>query len=277
MATPETNAFQTRDRRDDFPVFIHSELDDYGLNNVEFRVYSRLARRAGQSGRHSESVPNMAREFDVSVRTIQYALKILTACRLITRHARPGKTDEYSMNPRAVWQSKSLLISTRAQLKPSGATTEGTPSGATRDGGATGDRGVVQPEHGVVVQPEIDEGTPSEGTPKKVEEVDPRGHPFNHFAVVEYEAWFKTELSDVSAETIADTVTDNPISRIAWSDVLRTFKGNGYRARNVGNALDRYVNDLRKIESGLKDSPLPTTPERKQTIRERLQQEGVIA
>lgn len=145
-----TTRLRVRDHRNDFPVFIHSELDDYGLTPIEFRIYARLARRAGQHGKHSESIPNMAREFEVSIRTIQYTLKVLVACRLITRHPRAGKTDEYSLNPRSVWRNKSELAAVRVQVKPSGATRA---------------RGVVQPERGVVVQPEIDEGTPPEGTP----------------------------------------------------------------------------------------------------------------
>lgn len=268
MAFPETETFQTKDRRDDFPIFIHSELDDYGLNPVEFRVYSRLARRAGQHGKHSESVPNMAREFDVSIRTIQYALKVLIACRLITRHARPGKTDEYSLNPRSVWQNKTKLQETRARLKPSGATTEGTRSGATGDCGATREGGVVQQEIGVVVQPEIDEGTPSEGTPIKAEER--RGYPFDNFAVLEYCTAFNTELPIFQAETIAANVGDSDLSRAVWADVLRTFTGNGYQKNRAGNAVDRYVQDMRKIASGKKDSPIPQEQRRTPTIRERM-------
>lgn len=275
MASPGNDVFQTKDRRDDFPIFIHSELDDYGLSNAEFRVYSRLARRAGQHGKHSESVPNMAREFDVSIRTIQYALKVLIACRLITRHARPGKTDEYSLNPRTVWQPKAQLEATRAQLKPSGATTEGTRSGATRDGGATGEGGVVQPEHGVVVQPEIDEGTPSEGTPFKVEEGDRRGYPFDHFAVIQYQEHFKIELPNFSAEQIAVDVADTDISRAVWSDVLRQFKGNGYQARYAGNALDRYVNTMREIAAGKRQPPLLDKPKRTLTLTEQFKS-GVL-
>lgn len=271
MASPITDSFQSKDRRDDFPIFIHSELDDYGLTPVEFRVYSRLARRAGQHGKHSESVPNMAREFDVSIRTIQYALKVLIACRLITRHSRPGKTDEYSLNPRSVWQNKTHLQRTRTQVKPSGATTEGTQSGATKDGGATGEGGVVQPEHGVVVQPEIDEGTPSEGTPIKVEEGDSRGYPFDHFAVIEYQDHFKIELPILPAEQIATDVLDTQLSRLVWSDTLRTFKGNGYQPKYAGNALHRYVTTMREIASGARPSPLPDKPHRTTTLREKFE------
>jgi hypothetical protein len=147
-----------KDERSDFPIFIHSELDDYGLTPVEFRVYGRLARRAGQKGLAYESVARMAKEFGVSVRTVQRVLKLLIACGLIKRNARPGKTDLYSLNSRKLWQDKEKLPATRAKLFPrreirgSGATTEGV---------------VVTPEHGAVVTPETYEGYPIEGNPLK--------------------------------------------------------------------------------------------------------------
>lgn len=275
MASPSNETFQAKDRRDDFPIFIHSELDDYGLDPVEFRVYSRLARRAGQHGKHSESIPNMAREFDVSVRKVQYALKLLILCRLVTRHPRAGKTDEYSLNPRSVWRNKNQVAQMRDSLRVSGAPTAGTQSGAPSDGGAPGDRGVVHPQQGVVVHPQHDEGTPSEGTPIKVEEE--RGYPFDHFAVIAYCKEFKTELPIFPAETIATTVEDTELSRTVWADVLRTFKGNDYRPSHAGNAVDRYVQDMRKIASGKKQSPLTESvaPIRTETIKEKFER-GVL-
>ena len=101
-------------------------------------------------------------------------------------------------------------------------------------------------------------------------EGDPRGYPFDHFAVIEYSDHFQTELAIFQAETIAATVEDSPESRAVWSDVLRTFKGNGYQARYAGNALDRYVKDRREIAAGKKSSPL-TEGARTQTLRERFQ------
>jgi hypothetical protein len=151
---------KVRDGSAGMPIFIHSELDEYGLSPVEFRVYARIARRAGANGKHSESIPNMAHEFEICPRTVQYALRLLTTCGLISRHVRPGRTDEYSLNPRSRWRDKADLKKLRQQNVRSG--------GATTDRGAMRDRGVVQPQHGVVVQPETDEGTPFEGTPKEL-------------------------------------------------------------------------------------------------------------
>jgi hypothetical protein len=96
------------------------------------------------------------------------------------------------------------------------------------------------------------------------------GDPFDHFAVVEYSSTLQPEppLSRSQAESIAKTVTDTPPSSTVWTDVLRTFKGNGYHPRHAGNVVDRYVQDMRKIANGQRDVPI--SMERKQTIREKI-------
>lgn len=96
----------------------------------------------------------------------------------------------------------------------------------------------------------------------------PRGYPFDHFAVVEYESHFKTELAIFQAETIAQTVEETAQDRTLWSDVLRQFKGNGYQPRYAGNALDRFVRMKREIAAGKRDAPV--APARSITIRERM-------
>jgi len=165
----ENRKVEIHDNRNDLPIFIHSALDEYGLSCVEFRVYARLARRCG-SGAGFESVPNMARDFGTSDRTIQRSLQVLVACRLIGRKERPGKSTLYTLNPQSAWLPKSNLARIREMVfKPSGERGRGdttTPrshvTGDTKDGG-----GVTQ-QHRVVVTPEKDEGTPIEGTPSKV-------------------------------------------------------------------------------------------------------------
>jgi DNA-binding transcriptional ArsR family regulator len=168
------DASEIQDGRDDMPIFIHSALDDYGLSPVEFRVYGRLARRCGR-GTGFESVPNMAKDFEVSERTVQRCLRLLVECRLISSTPREGKSTLYTLNPQKLWQTSGLLKETRervfgkkekrADLGVSGDTREG---GVTAAGGDTTAAGVVSPERGVGVTPETDEGTPSEGTPDKI-------------------------------------------------------------------------------------------------------------
>lgn len=105
---------------------------------------------------------------------------------------------------------------------------------------------------------------------KKEEAEDCRGYPFDHYAVAEYESYWKTEIPIYSAETIATSVEDTELSRAVWSNVLRIFKGNNYKPSHAGNAVDRYVQDMRKIASGKKESPIQQDQKRAQTIRERM-------
>lgn len=156
---------EIKDSRDDLPVFIHSELDDYGLSAIEFRVYARLARRCGH-GAAFESVPNMAKDFEVSHRTVQRSLKVLVKTNLVTETIRPGKPTLYTLNPQASWHSPRRLKAIREGVINK---KEKTPSGGdTTAGGDMRDGGGVTPRQGVGVTPQTDEGTPSEGSPPKV-------------------------------------------------------------------------------------------------------------
>ncbi len=165
-----------REGRDDLPVFIHRELDDYGLNCVEFRVYGRIARRAGESGRHFESAAKMAAEFEVSLSTIRRALKVLVLCRLVHKEVQPGKPTVYRLLPKREWAGRETVAAAReiALHRDSEGVSPQTGVGVSPEVGVEGprcvtrERGGVSPEVGVGVSPEITEGTPSEGTPPKV-------------------------------------------------------------------------------------------------------------
>lgn len=104
---------------------------------------------------------------------------------------------------------------------------------------------------------------------KKVEE---RGHPFSHFAVIEYTERLQPEppLAIHQAEVIAEAVADSDLSRAVWTKVLEMFKGNGYQRRHAGNAVDRYRSELLLIAQGKRESPIPAEAKRTTTIRERM-------
>lgn len=108
--------------------------------------------------------------------------------------------------------------------------------------------------------------------PLKKNPEEERGHPFDHFAVIEYTDSLQPDppLSIFQAETIAEAVADSELSRAVWSNVLEVFKGNGYQRRYAGNAVDRYRKQLKKIADGKQESPIPTEIKRVQTIRERM-------
>jgi hypothetical protein len=151
-------------------IFVHSELDEYGLTPIEFRVYGRLARRCCGSERAAyQSVPNMARDFGVNDRTVQRTLKLLVMAGLISAKLRPGDTTIYTLQPRSAWLPPKQLQTFRERIAPPKkskrlqvVTSEPGVGGDIRAGGG------VTSEPGGVVTSEPDKDTPSEDTPLKV-------------------------------------------------------------------------------------------------------------
>lgn len=150
-----------KDGRTDLPIFIHSEVDDYGLTPIEFRVYARLARRCGQEGA-KESVVNMAESFGVNRKTIQRCLQLLFKCRMVRMEVRPGYPNVYWLNPSHAWMPKEYLSTLRQQPDPCDIPDPATfqtqvPSVA---GGATS-----QTQGGATL--ETHKGTPTQGSPRR--------------------------------------------------------------------------------------------------------------
>ena len=108
----KTNALHVNDGRPSV-MFIHSVIDDYGLDVYAFRVYARLARRAGTNNSAYESVANMADACGMSERRLQEALQTLVDHGLVTREERRGKTTLYTLTPVDSWTEQ--VINTPAQ------------------------------------------------------------------------------------------------------------------------------------------------------------------
>lgn len=83
-------------------IRVDMELDLYGLDPYEFRLYGHIARRR----ECFSNLKTMAAICRMSVRQAQYALKNLEALGLITKERRPGKTDLYRVAPRDKWQRR---------------------------------------------------------------------------------------------------------------------------------------------------------------------------
>jgi DNA-binding MarR family transcriptional regulator len=95
------------DERDDLGiVFIHSSLDDLGLDPYQFRVYARIARRCGPSENGQgayESIENMAKGLLMSKKKIKESLKYLLDHGLLKRKTRPGSTSIYTLTSQKHW------------------------------------------------------------------------------------------------------------------------------------------------------------------------------
>lgn len=107
---PQTNhsggttaaAFEASDERD-LGAFIPRQLDDYGLDPYEFRVYSRVVRRAGGPRGCDESSANIAKAIGCQPKRVQEALALLTAAGLLRKESRPGKPSKYTLRPASEW------------------------------------------------------------------------------------------------------------------------------------------------------------------------------
>jgi DNA-binding MarR family transcriptional regulator len=80
-------------------AFIHADLDLYGLNPYQFRIYCHIARR-GQCYSSLKTIANICK---MSVRKTQYCLKELEELDLISKVIREGKTDIYELTDRSEW------------------------------------------------------------------------------------------------------------------------------------------------------------------------------
>ncbi|MCE2719810.1 MAG: helix-turn-helix domain-containing protein [Dolichospermum sp.] len=81
-------------------IFVHADLDLYGLSPYEFRLYAHVARR-GECFSSLETIANICK---MSVRKAQYGLKSLEKQGLIKKKIRKGRTDVYELTSRVEWK-----------------------------------------------------------------------------------------------------------------------------------------------------------------------------
>lgn len=142
------------DQRDDMPIFIHSELDDFGLNPFEFRAYAHLARRIGKrGGEYWESLKEGAAVCHMDVKTYRAALSSLEAHGLISREDRLGQTSIYRLAPKGAWRTPT----TSGRATTSGRGAENGTTTPTKNGGGTPTKSGTQRYS--------QEGNPLEGNP----------------------------------------------------------------------------------------------------------------
>ncbi|MHC5827776.1 MAG: hypothetical protein ACYT04_70800, partial [Nostoc sp.] len=106
----QAHGYIVQDDRDDFNfIFVHKELDDFGLDPYSFRIYSRIVRRAGK-GEAFESNKNMAIGCRMSEAQVKRSLKTLATHGLIIKESRPGTTCIYRVAPRRNWSNPIPII-----------------------------------------------------------------------------------------------------------------------------------------------------------------------
>lgn len=99
-----SRSISSSDDRESPIVYYDIELDDAGLNPYEFRIYGRIARRAG-GGDHSctESLTNMADGCQMSRSSLIRAIKGLLHRKMISRIRKDGDTSEYRLLDKKHW------------------------------------------------------------------------------------------------------------------------------------------------------------------------------
>lgn len=102
-------------------LFVHSSLDELGLDPYEFRVLAHIARRTGSltTGKCFASIGKMCQSCGMSRRKMQYAIKVLEEIKAIKKLT---TDDSYRTN---TWQlcvidktlTKEAVTAARAKVK----------------------------------------------------------------------------------------------------------------------------------------------------------------
>jgi DNA-binding MarR family transcriptional regulator len=106
-------------------LFVHSALDEYGLDVYEFRVLAHVARRDGKSTKGAgrgcfAKQKNIADACGMSHRKAQGVLGILYAAGLLEKETQKGSTNIYRVAPPSRWQDPGELLKIRKQSKDAG-------------------------------------------------------------------------------------------------------------------------------------------------------------
>lgn len=232
---------EVRDGRDDLPIFIHSELDDYPLTPLEFRVYARVARRCGTAGKFFEGPGKLAKAWGVGDRTIERCLLVLVGTRLVHKEVlgapRPSR---YTLTPRRTWVPADEVEAIRAQVygkkaKPDSVTGDTINAGDSVTGdtinSVTGDTidSVSGDPLSISLLKVLPEGTPKDSLSAGARE-----------AVVAFETTFGHPphlhgQTEIEAEALAAD-----FDPVLWLQVLRQCRTNLTPAKNVGTMLSIY-------------------------------------
>ena len=94
--------------KSELSLFVRREIDDYGLDPYEFRIYARITRRAG-NGEAWESITNMASACCMSLSRARRALHLLKLAKLVKSSERPGYSTVYRLTPQHKWVASECL------------------------------------------------------------------------------------------------------------------------------------------------------------------------
>jgi hypothetical protein len=92
-------------------LFVHSSLDDLGLDPEPFRVYCHLSRRAG-TGYAFPGLNSVAAACKINVKTARKAIQTLKELRMVDVQERAGHTSLYTLTASKEWVTPTTLTPT---------------------------------------------------------------------------------------------------------------------------------------------------------------------
>lgn len=100
-------------------IFIHSAIDEYGLNIYEFRVLAHVARRVSKNRGCDASQAKIAKVCGMSQRKVLEVLAILSEANILykTKATEGRRTNSYRINPGSKWKHPSELEEIRLRRK----------------------------------------------------------------------------------------------------------------------------------------------------------------
>ncbi|CBN55459.1 MULTISPECIES: helix-turn-helix domain-containing protein [Kamptonema] len=122
LALKPVSSTDNNPKKDLMPLpLVHSDLDEYGFDPYEFRIYAHIVRRTGGKldGKCFAKLKKTAEICKMSVRKTQYALKTLCDAGLILKEQRKGRSDIYRLAPKSNWKPKEQLQDIRQKAKES--------------------------------------------------------------------------------------------------------------------------------------------------------------
>lgn len=84
-------------------LFVHSDIDDFGLNPSQFRIYAHILRRAGRLDRAWPGIDSMSRLCKMNRETVIEAIRFLEVHRLLRVQRTSGKSTIYFVTRRSQW------------------------------------------------------------------------------------------------------------------------------------------------------------------------------
>lgn len=92
------------------PLFVHSAVDEYGLNLYEFRILAHVARRESKNRGCDAAQGKMAKVCGMSQRMVLEVLAVLCDAGILRKEKAEGRrTNSYRLNPVSKWKHPSEL------------------------------------------------------------------------------------------------------------------------------------------------------------------------